>query len=211
MGNNGSSTRVFLSLNINNLDIVCLADSGADVSLIALSTLNSVNQNKESPVDINSDQSISLKALGPEAVIQTLGTVCLDVGIDNYIAADMEFHVVDDCVTSHDVILGADFLCKYYLAPSPAHHRLIYWPVGTNNPIFVGKPAEFQKTVFLKSPIMLKPNSICFIDVPKPDITWHEALYEPNLELLEKQVAFSRSLIPLDKKNHVVGGCLSFV
>ena len=199
MGTTGSSARVFLSVNVEGLDIITLADSGADVSLIALNTLNSLNVGRESPIRIDSDHSIFLKPLGHGPNIRSLGTVCLDIRIDEYVAANAEFYVVEDSVTSHDMIFGADFLYKYCLAPSPAHHRLIYWPVGTSHPVFVGKPATFEKPVCLNFPLTLKSNSVCFVEIPKPNITWHEAMYEPNLELLERHVAFSRSLIPLDK------------
>ncbi|MEL7522864.1 MAG: hypothetical protein AAGJ80_14825, partial [Cyanobacteria bacterium J06553_1] len=130
-------------------------------------------------------------------MLKSLGTVNLSIVIDEFIASECEFHVVEDNAISYDMVLGADFLGKHYLAPSPAHRRLIYWPSGSVSPTLVGTPVSFQRPLMLKSPLVLEPFSICYVKVDKPDISGHEGLFEPRIELLEKNVALSRCLVDL--------------
>ena len=197
MGSTSTSERVFLTVTIRDCPVICLIDSGADVSLIPQRTLDRINATHDPPASIDLSHSIAVKALGPDTIMYTSGITCLDICIDNFIASNVGLHVVEDSVTSHEVILGADFLCRHYLAPSPAHRRLIYWPPGMQ-PSFVGTPISFQQPVSLDSTLVLKPNSVCFVKIQIPDVTWHEALFEPDMELLEKQVAFSRCLVTLN-------------
>ena len=198
MGSGKPTDRVFLTIHIEDCPLVCLSDSGADISLISQSAFNKINASCNLSLTVDSAQSVWFKTLGPGTPLKSLGAVCLDVCIDNFIANNFKFHVVEDTVTSHDVILGVDFMSRHYLAPSPAHRRLIYWPAEVQSPVFVGTPVSFQKPVTLDSPVVLKPFSVCYVKVPKPDIYGHEAVFEPEVGLLEKEIAFSRCLIDLD-------------
>ena len=197
IGSKCTSDRVFLSVDIFNCSFVCLFDSGADISLVSQSTLERINSSLESPLSIDSSKSVAFKALGPGQLFASLGIVIVDIRIDNFIASNFALHVVEDSVTSHDMILGVDFMSLHYLAPSPAHKRLIYWPPEVRSPTFVGTNVSFRKQVVLDSTLVLQPNSVCFIEVRKPDGTGRECLFEPEVELLEKQVAFSRCLVDL--------------
>ena len=176
IGSHSPTRRVFLLINVFSLPLECLVDSGADISLITRSTFDKLNSECNPPLVIDSEQSTAFQALSPNSVMYTCGTIFVDIRLDNFIATQVRLHVVEDHVTSHEVILGADFLGRHYLAPSPAHRRLVYLPPG-EQPLFVGEPAQVCKTIILKSPVTLKPNSICFIRIPKPDVTWREALF----------------------------------
>lgn len=195
IGSECSSERVFLYIEMEGISLVSLSDSGADLSLLTRSAFDRINGARESPLTVDPSQSASFKALGPGELLTSLGTVTVDVLIDEYLAINVLFHVVEDTVTSHEVILGADFLCKHYLAPSPAHRGLLYWPPDAQIPMLLGKPVSFRRPMTLGSPLILKPMSVNFVKLPKPEMSAHEALFEPDVELLEKQVAFSRCLV----------------
>ena len=119
-----SGPRVFLELQLNEQSYIALADSGADISIITVSALEQIGD-----VVINSDFSFSFKGIGNNApVSRTLGTVVLSMSMGGFVAPSATFHVVNDADVGHSVVLGADLMYKYYLAPSPAHQRLIYYP-----------------------------------------------------------------------------------
>ena len=184
-------------VTIDHCNLVALADSGADVSPISESAFRKIKA-RNPTLCIDRSQSVQVRALGADTPIHTLGTIHLDIGLDNFIASDVDLHVVKDSVMSHDLILGVDLLSKYYLAPSPAHRQLLYLPPDMTEPVFVGQPVNFNHPVTLNSTAVLKPNSICFLTIEKPEVEWREAIFEPNIELLEKQIAFSRCLVTLD-------------
>ena len=203
IGSPNSSDRVFIQLNLSGCTVTSLSDSGADISIVSRGILDRINATRDSPYNIDTTQAVWFKAVGPGSLLKSLGTVTLDATIENFTAEHSQFHVVDDDVISHDVILGVDFLCKYYLAPSPAHKRLIYWPPEAKGPEFIGTPVVFQKPLVLKAPVTLKPFHICYLRVPKPDFDFKEALFEPYPEMLEKQIALSRCLVSLTEPDFV--------
>ena len=119
-----SSPRVFLRLSLNNQLFVALADSGADISVISTSALGRLGG-----VPVNSSFTVSFRGVGRTASLSgTLGTVRLSLDVGGFQAPSAMFHVVKDDDIGYDVILGADLMYKYYLAPTPAHQKLIYAP-----------------------------------------------------------------------------------
>ncbi|MEO1300843.1 MAG: reverse transcriptase domain-containing protein [Bacteroidota bacterium] len=197
IGSSSISERVFIDVIVGSCPVSSLVDSGADISLISASTVDKISERLSSPLVVDQNRSVLFKALSPDSLMKTLGTVKLEVSIDSFLASSFEFHVVEDHLTSHDLILGVDFLCKHYLAPSPAHRQLIYWPSKTVSPILVGTPVKFHKPLVLKTAVTLQPFSVCYIKVDKPDLPGNEGVFEPKVELLEKQIAFSRCIVDL--------------
>lgn len=190
--NKNCGPRVFLNLFVNSKCFVALADSGADISLISKSALGSLGQ-----LDVDNTKSIVVKGFGSSAIFRTEGLVYLSVRIDEYVTHDIPFQVIDEKYFSHDIVLGADFLYKHYLAPSPAHHRLIYAPPQVA-PIFIGSPRSFVTPVRLKSKVCLKPLAVNFVEVDRPDVSFREVVFEPNRELLDCSVAICRTIESLD-------------
>ena len=82
MGSGNSSERVFVSATLDCVSFVCLADSGADISLILMSTFDRINAARDTPITIDSTRSVPFKALGPGTVLYTCGLIIIDVYID---------------------------------------------------------------------------------------------------------------------------------
>ena len=103
----------------------------------------------------------------------------MDIG--GFVAPNTKFHVVDDQDISHDVILGADFMYLHYLAPSPAHGRLIYAPPdGTAE--FIGNPADLYHELYLKDRLKLKPRTLNYFSFEVDAEPGQVVVFEPNIE-----------------------------
>ena len=185
--------RVFVPLTVRDVRIVALADSGADISVISTAAFSHLSDR----YSVDDKIIFSIKGVGKSSNFSSLGVVYLPVVISGYSAEAFPFHVVDDCHLTVDMILGADFLYTFYLAPSPWHQQLIYAPPG-RNPDFLGNPVRFSAPLTLKEKVKIKPQLLSFIQVPKPSCPWkyscREVVFEPNKELEEKSVVFCRSV-----------------
>lgn len=129
-----SGPRVFLSLKLNDYSCYALADSGADISVLSSKILEFLPG-----VVLDGSQCVTVKGHGRSAESRTLGVVTLSVDMGGFISPNTVFHVVDECDIQHAVIVGADFMYRHYLAPSPAHGRLIYAPPDAT-PEFIKSP-----------------------------------------------------------------------
>ena len=180
--------RVFVKLNMKEADAVALADSGADISVVSAEFYHKF---KSLPIDRS--VKVNIKGVGRSALSETLGIIKIPVTIDKFTASDCIFHVVDSADMSHDVILGADFMFNHYIAPSPAHQRLIYAP-PLEPPCLIGSAVHFSMPLTLKSRVKLKPNTMNFMKIDKVVCPWNVVMFEPCPELREKAVVMCRSL-----------------
>ena len=191
------SPRVFLALSLEKVPAIALADSGADISVLSRRMVQSLGD-----LSVDRDRIVSIRGHGRSAVSRSLGVVCVSVDVGGLVAPNAEFHVVEDVDTNHDVILGADFMHRHYLAPSPAHGRLIYAPPDADIE-FVGNPAQFARPLYLKENIHLKPARVNFITVKGLSDLGQETLFEPNPEILRHSVAMCRSLETVQDQEYI--------
>ena len=189
MGIEGRGYRVFVYCIVEGVKITALVDSGADISLISRSTLDRIGK-----LHSCCSETIAVRGILPSHPFRTQGMINLDININDFQAPDIKFHVLGDEEMAHDIVLGADFLYRFYMAPSPAHQRLIYMPPKMS-PRLIGTPVSLSVPLVLDRSIVLQPRSINFVSVGEPDITWREILFEPEVCLLEISVAFSRCIV----------------
>ena len=181
---------MFVDVLIGEVTASSLADSGADISVISEDLFSRLS------VECDSSVIFDISGIG-QGLCQTSGYVKLIVKIGPYKSDLFPFHVVPKSSIQHDMILGADFMYRYYLAPSPAHQRLLY--VSPNSePELVGSSKHFSMPLKVSEKFKLKPQALSFITVPVPSCPWKEVYFEPNEELQGKSIYFCRSLESLD-------------
>ena len=179
--------RVFLSVCLNGSSCTALADSGADISVVSRRIVDSLG------IEVNESSSVSVRGHGRSAVSRTLGTVILAVGIGGFTVPGTEFHVVDDQDINHEVILGANFMYQHYLAPSPAHGRLIYAPPNSSAE-FVGSPARLYHPLYLQRNLKLKPRTLSYFSFEVVADPGQDVVFEPATAAKRKSIAMCRSI-----------------
>ncbi|MEL7079228.1 MAG: reverse transcriptase domain-containing protein [Cyanobacteria bacterium J06582_2] len=180
--------RVFLSILVHKVRLVALADSGADISVISMRALSSLGE-----VAINRDQRVEVRGHGRNAVSQTVGKVTLPVDIGGLVARSAAFQVVEDSDINHDVVLGADFMYRHYLAPSPAHGRLLYAPPD-DEAEFVGSIQGVTTPLYLMENLKLQPRTLSFHTFLVPVSPERDVVFEPSRDLGAQSVAVCRSI-----------------
>ena len=194
---NGLGPRVFVSVNIYDESLIALADTGAEISVISLKALQKLGN-----VDIDENKLIIIKGIGQEKPFHSLGVVYLDLFIGSFKASRFLFHVIGNDCMSHEIILGADFLYDYYLAPSPAHGRLFYAPPGIE-PEFVGASPHFSRPLCLSKKTKLESNSISFICISDVRVPGSVVYFEPCHEISDRSISFCRSIECINDENEL--------
>ena len=185
---NDPGPRVFLSIFLDNIPVTALADSGADISVVSSHILDSFPG-----LEVDRGSSVSVRGHGRSAVSETLGVVQLSVDIGGLVAPNYKFQVVDSRDVNHNVILGADFLYKYYLAPSPAHSRLLYAP--PESPVeLIGRSAHFCHSLYLEENLKLKPRTLEYFTFNVKADPGQVVVFEPDTTHQHKSVALCRSI-----------------
>ena len=169
-----------------------------DISLITRSALNSLGQQS-----VDASESVVYKGFGHSLMFCTEVVAYLSISIGEFEAHNVPFQVMDEKQISHDVVIGVDFLYQYYLAPSPAHHKLIYASPGVS-PIFIGSSVSFSAPLRLDNKVSVKPPAINYIKVERPELPFGEIVFKPNKELLESSLAFCRSIESMEAPNMIL-------
>ena len=82
IGSSSISERVFIDVIVGSCPVSSLVDSGADISLISASTVDKISERLSSPLVVDQNRSVLFKALSPDSLMKTLGTVKLEVSIE---------------------------------------------------------------------------------------------------------------------------------
>lgn len=91
--------------NTNNKLLTLIVDTGADISLLKISSLCQANP-------LNSNEIITLSGIG-QGTVKSVGSILLDLRVENILITH-KFHTVhDDFSIPSDGIIGMDFLKEF--------------------------------------------------------------------------------------------------